>query len=303
MSKSQELPEIEPIARVYKRDLRPSLKIMSLARVVVSDPAMRPENLATIVLDDPVTVLELLQKANSVSAGGSASLASLEPAITRLGQEGLTAFFSQMEKQHSSFKLPEQALTWYETYIERSRRIGWLARYFAEVLGSVPAQRAQISSSLYALGDVLTVVHLGLHFVKLVDETRDHPNKLNFRLVHELEFDPEYIAPRYLERRGLLPALNIFADSSESATEEKKRAELRLIAKAAREMVLIYEKKEWEKYHPRENLPPRSSVRLLRFPSADSYAVVYGKAHEFFFKMERNEREENKVNSEVQEKA
>lgn len=298
----QELPDIEPIARVYKRELRPSLKIVSQARLVATDPAMRPENLATIVLDDPVTVLELLQKANAVSAGGSAPLSSLEPAITRLGQEGLTLFFNQLEKQHSSFKLPDQALSWYEIYIERSRRIGWVARYFAEVLGSVGAQRAQISSSLYALGDVLAVVHLGLHFVKLVEETKEHINKLNFRLVHELEFDPEYIAPRYLERRGLVTALNIFTESAETAIEEKKRSELRLIAKAAREMVLVYERKEWEKYHPRENLPPRSAVRLLRFPSADSYATVYGKAHEFFFKMERSEREENKSTSEIQEK-
>lgn len=271
--------------------MRPRIDVIQRARVLATLPKIRLGQLAEVLLEDPVLVLELFNRANRLANRVVAPLVAIDSAIIRLGEEGLSALWSDMERQHSKFGLVDDELFWYEVRIERSRRIGIVAQYLAEAVKAASPQKLMIGAAFASLGDALAVMHLGRKYTALADEQDASPSKMNYHLIHDHKFNPEVVVVRYLEQRGILPALNIMLDHKVSKIEDNRRGEARLVTSAAREIVLAFEDNNWEIFSPDETLPSRSSVRLLRFSTPKSYAAAFNKIHLFFLEIKRKRME------------
>jgi hypothetical protein len=192
-----------------------------------------------------------------------------------------------MDRQLTGFPLKGEERWWYDALLLRGTMIGKVARFIAEAMTVESVTLVHTAAILASVGDLLALVHLGYQFISMANEVKFIQSKIDYRLHNDFGFSPQIVVNRYLAQRGILPIINVFVEGRELTPEEKLRSEARRIIASARELVVAYERGDWERYHPDRSLPARSEIRLLRFASHTGYASAYGRADQYFRLLER----------------
>ncbi|MCB0354506.1 MAG: HDOD domain-containing protein [Bdellovibrionales bacterium] len=248
------------------------------ARRIIGDGNSRVDNLATVCLQDPVIIIELLKKSNALFfAGGRAPITSPKTAIVRLGSDVVLELFEKLNERQVITD-PDQ-FRWFEKYRSRSKRIGIVSRIFAEALARGFSEDCQAIGSLASIGDMLAVAHFGATYVELADEHQR--SGVNYRLVQNHKFDVDKMGVSYLRRNGIPEAL-LFAIDREARPRSADRAIMKPLCMAAAELVDAFDLNRWEKLAPGKRLPPKSALRMLQMTDTQ-YLRIYERTSEYLF--------------------
>jgi HD-like signal output (HDOD) protein len=248
------------------------------ARRLVGDKNSRVDALATIAIQDPVLVIELLRRSNALYfSGGGKAITAVKVAIVRLGSDVVLETLEKI-KDREEFESPE-VKRWFEVYRSKCRRSGIISRLFSESIARTLADDAQAIGTLNYVGDMLAVYHFREEYVKLANE--QSRSGVNYRLGQNMRFDVEHMGSSYLKRWGIPEAL-AFALDREGRTREQERAILKPICQSAMELIEAFDNNRWEKIAPGKTLPPKSALRMLQL-SDSQYLKIYERAAEFLF--------------------
>lgn len=256
----------------------PDLPVWTEARKLVSDKNTRVEDLATICLQDPVIVIELLRVSNAMFfSGGRSPITSVRTAIIRLGSDVVLEHLDKLQDR-VPFEA-EDVQHWFEVHRSRCKRTAILARILAEAQARQLADDCQAAGLLMHIGDMLAVAYFKEEYVKLSEE--HSRSGLNFRLTQDKKFDVERMGLTYLRRSGIPEAL-LFAIDREARAPRPDRAPMKPLCFSASEMVEAFDANRWDKLAPGKTLPPKSAVRTLSL-SDPQYLKIYERASEYLF--------------------
>ncbi|MCI5064212.1 HDOD domain-containing protein, partial [bacterium] len=259
--------------------LPPERALINEARRLLSDDS-RTDSLATICLQDPVILIELLKKANALFfAGGRAAITSAKTALVRLGSDVVQELFDEIASRPDPEN--QEVAKWIQKYRSRSRRIGIISRLFSETLAKNLNEDCQAIGSLFSIGDMLAVHELQETYVELAEDQAR--TSVNYKLSTAHRFDVEEEGIDYLRRNGI-PETLVFAMERDSrpGPRYKDRAIMKPLCLAAMELVDAFDQNKWERLAPGKKLAPKSAVRLLNMSDAQ-YLKVYERASEYLF--------------------
>lgn len=265
--------------------LPPDQAVLRECRRLIGDRNSRVDNLSTACLQDPVILIELLKKANALYfAGGRTAITSAKTAIVRLGSDVVLELFEKLAER--SVLEDDQVNKWLRTYRSRSRRIGIIARIFAEAIARPLAEDCQAIGSLASVGDILAVCYLKEDYVKLAESKGR--NAVNYSLGQNHRFDVERMGVAYLRRCGVPEAL-LFALDRDARSRNPERSVMKPLCMAAEELVDAFDNDKWEKFAPGRRLAPKSAVRMLQM-NDNQYLKIYERASEFLFSLRMMEQ-------------
>ncbi|MCB0319742.1 MAG: HDOD domain-containing protein, partial [Bdellovibrionales bacterium] len=247
--------------------------ILASARGLIGDDNSRIDSLATICLQDPVILIELLKKANALFfTGGGKPITTAKTAIVRLGSDVMREILDSLtEREEIEDK---QVRHWYDIYRSRSRRIGIVTRIFSESVNRTLSEDCQTIGSMYSIGDMLAVYCFDEEYVELAEsQTR---SSLNYKLATNYHFDVEKMGLSYLRRNGIPEAL-LFALDRDARPREKERATMKPVCMASMELVDAFDHNKWERFAPGKKLAPKSAIRMLQL-SDNQYLKIYERA-------------------------
>lgn len=254
----------------------PSAQSLAEIRALAAQPSARVDELAALVCQDPVIVIELLKTSNSVEiSAGRPPATTVKQAIDRLGAQSLVQVLDRIAST-PSIAAPG-AEKWLELGRRRCRIAGRAARYLAEVAAKTLVDDCEVAGLLVHYGELLALVSLGEQFVKLANE---NPRvKLLYRLEKDHRFDTMKNGITYLRRFGV-PEAVMFGIDPEAQSKAPGKGAMKMICQAASEIAIAFETEKWEKYAPGQVLPPKSPIRMLAL-SDPQYAGVYDKCTAF----------------------
>lgn len=270
--------------------------LLNEAKRLLSDNDSRVDNLATVCLQDPIILIELLKKANALYfAGGRAPITSAKTAIVRLGSDVVSEVFESLDVREQIDNTDVQL--WYQKFRSRCRRIGIVCRIFSEALAKHLNEDCQAIGSMFSIGDMLAVHHFKDVYVELADgQSR---TSVNYKLSSIHRFDVENMGLSYLRRNGI-PETLVFAMDRESRPRNAERAVMKLICMSAMELVDAFDNNKWEKFAPGKKLNPKSSIRMLQM-SDPQYLKIYERTSEYLFSARMLEEKKRQAEVEVLE--
>ncbi|MCB0329332.1 MAG: HDOD domain-containing protein [Bdellovibrionales bacterium] len=252
--------------------------LLNEARRLLADNDSRVDNLATVCLQDPIILIELLKKANALFfAGGREPITSAKTAIVRLGSDVVREVFESLVDREQP--ADEDSKAYFQQFRSRCRRIGIVCRIFSEALAKPLSEDCQAIGSMFSIGDMLAVYHFGETYVELAtDQTR---TSVNYKLSTAHKFDVEAMGVSYLRRNGIPESL-VFAMDRDSRPRSADRAIMKPLCMAAMELVDAFDNNKWERFAPGRKLAPKSAIRLLQMNDAQ-YLKIYERTSEYLF--------------------
>jgi len=268
--------EVKAISHALSILLPANLDALKKCRFMIQEDNMRPDAFADLCAKDPTIALEIFRVSNTLLVGGvKQPVSTIQAAITRLGNEAVLEVITSLEKR----PLPEdeEIGSWIELMRERSARIAYISKLFAELFARTSSSECQMAGLFSGIGEMLAVVHLGQVYVKLA---KGQPRAtVLYKMVLECKFDPLQVGPSYLLRNGI-PQTMVLHNETDAAAKDRKRAVIKPLVHAAEEMVDGYEKGRWEKFAPGNTFPPKSNIRVLQF-QGDQYDRLYTKVTDY----------------------
>jgi len=250
----------------------PSLNSLTEIRTLAVQPSARVDELAALVCQDPVVVIELLRTANSVEiSAGRPPATTVKQAIDRLGAESLVQLLNRIAETPAMTAAGSER--WLELGRRRCRIAGRAARYLSEITAKTLVDDCEVAGLLVHFGEILALVSLGEQFIKLASE--NSRVKLLYRLEKDHRFDTVKNGISYLRRFGVPEAI-MFGIDPDVQSKAPGRGAMKTVCQAASEIAVAYESEKWEKYAPGQTLPPKSPLRMLALSDAQ-YAAVYDK--------------------------
>ncbi len=258
--------------------LSPDIGVWNEARKLSADINVRVENLATVAVQDPVIIMELLKVSNALYfSGGRSPITSPKTAIVRLGSDVVLQTLEELkDRERPGTDLENK---WIDIHRSRCRRTGIIARIMGEALARNLSDDCQAAGCLSSVGEMLAVTYLKEKYTELAEE--HNRTAANYRLTKNFDFDVEKMGINYLRRYGIPEAL-LFAIDPDSRTRAQDRAIMKPLCMAAIEMVDAFDSNKWEKLAPGKNLPPKSHIRMLGVGDSQ-YLKIYERASEYLF--------------------
>lgn len=259
-------------------ELPPDALVLAEARKLAGDKNVRVESLATACLQDPVIVIELLRTSNALYfSGGRSAITSAKTAIVRLGSDTLIETLDSLLQRR---RLEDtQVVEYLEMFRSRSKRIGIVARLFAEALARTLSEDCQAAGCLFSVGEMLAVAHLQGVYIELAGAHQR--SGVNYRLAQNHRFDVEIMGVEYLRRHGIPDAL-LFAIDRDGRSRTQDRALMKPLCMAASELVDSFDSNKWERLAPGKTFSPKSALRMLQMSDAQ-YLKIYERASEYLF--------------------
>lgn len=241
--------------------------------------------LVPMLLQDPVLVIEVLKEANNSSfAGGATTLTALRPAIVRLGAERVYDLLTQISGREAISE--QKSLLFFQRHRSRCKRIGRIAQIIAEVIARHVREECEVIGLLSSIGDMLAVFHFGETYIELAE---DSPRAtVNYRLVKHHQFDVQKSGIAYLRRSGIPEFITTIIDE-EIPLPQPEQKMMRLMYRAAIELVDTFDNDKWDKLAPKKELPPSSILRLLKL-NERQHIAIYSKADAYLSHMSAIDR-------------
>ncbi len=135
--------------------LPPMPDVSSRALRLVDDPNATPEDLAKVLMRDPVLTSSLMRAANSAALGRASIVESLDQAILVLGMSALksTLLACILRKWNKNFG-PVEKLVW-----DKSLGTAIAAQVIASYMGKPPPNEARLVGLLHNLGQIVMLTH------------------------------------------------------------------------------------------------------------------------------------------------
>ncbi|MCB0335656.1 MAG: HDOD domain-containing protein, partial [Bdellovibrionales bacterium] len=240
--------------------------LLALAR----DPNARTPDLTKAFLQDPVVTLELIrtyQFASGRTAG--APLQDLKDVIVLLGPALIQDLCEQL-LERQQFNNPN-TVKWLTAARKRCVKAGNIAYKLADTLRGSNPEEARIAAMLKELGDLELICKHPEAYVGHAEQLSRV--KLVYQMAKEHGFHPDASAVSFLKRmqcpQNLLELID--PEASPSAAEKTK---LRMICRAASEVVELDSQENLEKLSPTKTLSSRSALRVLQIPP-NQYAELF----------------------------
>ncbi len=256
------------------------------ARKLVVDRNTRVEDLATVMAQDPVLVIELLKVSNAMYfSGGRSAITTVRTALVRLGYDVVKDLLEKVKMR--PYFTDHTVAKWFEVKRSKGKRAGIVSRIIAEAVARTLSDDCLAAGSLLYVGEMIAVAHLKEEYIELAEKYST--SGVNYRLIQQHNFDPEKMGLAYLRRIGL-PENILFAIDREARARSAERAIMKPVVMAAGEMIEAFDNNRWEKLAPGKNLPPKSSIRMLQL-NEKQYLKVYERAAEYLFYAKVKEEE------------
>jgi len=232
--------------------------------------------LAPVLSQDPVLVIEILKEANnSAFAGETKTVSTLRPSIIRLGAERVAEILTDISKREEITDPGVHLI--FNRHRSRCKRIGGVAQIVSEILAKHLSEECELVGLLCSIGDMLAVYHLGKQYLELAE---DSPRAtVNYRLVKNHSFDVYKRGIAYLRRSGVPESITSIIDEDIPLPQVEQKT-MRLIYRAALELIDAYDNEKWEKLSPDKELPTTSIFRLLKI-NERQHRAIYEQATQY----------------------
>lgn len=260
-SAAKELPKTEEnCTGILGLELPPRLSTIDEALERLCKRNVRMDELASIIVSDPVISLEAMKVANALFfAADRPPITSIPNAIVRLGSQALTELLERLAARPA---LPEPIKAEFEQLRFYGQRVGAIARKLAQALHGDIADLAETAGLMTNYGLMLACAWLGERYVTTANGR--HRASIIHRLNTECKFDVPRRQLTYLRLHGL-PASVFFALDKELQCKSPGQSATRFVVDGALELVDAFDTEKFDRYAHYDKLPGKSSLRLLRW--------------------------------------
>jgi len=256
----------------------PDARVIVEAEEILKSKSVRINEVADIVLEDPVASLELLSAANKkFHPNERPAIWSVRTALFRLGSEQTLLLFDDLLARAITISGPVRSE--FEHLRFRARRASLIAKTLATEVAPQLIEECQTAGLMSEVGYMFALIRFKERYLRVIDKA---PAKgFAYHLEQELRFDLEKFRLDYLGERGFPPSLLFVFDSAIKCKTESQ-ANLRFITQGAEEVRDAIDSNKFERYSPAQELPSKSSLRYLEWPAGGREAAYENLSKLFF---------------------
>lgn len=242
----------------------PDPRVIIEAEGLLKSRSVRINEVADIILEDPVATLEVLAAANrKFHQNERPAIWSVRTALFRLGTENILLLFDYLLERSTS--LTGEIRSEFERLRYRARRISLIARTIADEVVPQLAEECQTAALMSEVGFMLSLARFKERYLKVLSST---PGKgFAYKLEQELKLDVGKFRLDYLAEKWFpLSLLSVFDPDLKCKTTAQ--ANQRFTIEGAIELMEAGESSKLDKYAPEKDLPKKSALRYLEWTPA-----------------------------------
>lgn len=240
------------------------------AELALTTKAGRIDEVCQILLRDPVTILEILSRANrQFHANEKPAIWSIKVALVRLGTELTLSILTELKNEVS--ELTSSVRHEFERLRLRARKASQIARIIAEEVAPNLVDECQTASLMSEVGHMYALFRFKSRYVS-VSETCAR-KALAYRIEQELHLDIQKFRLDYLGEKWIPQALLFVFDLSIKCKTIQESA-LRFIAEAGEELLDAIETHKFDRFIPPAELPAKCALRYLNISVAKRTTIA-----------------------------
>jgi hypothetical protein len=227
------------------------------------------QQLVQIAKEDPILTIEIFKEANSLLAKDNRpQVSTLNAAIIALGSVHLSNCLRQLATRKPPTEFVLEALNEQRQF---SLRVSKVAKLVARFASPAVEDDAEVSGLASGVGLMLSCSYLMDRYVSVANESNRATTI--YRLAHDYNLDENRMLLAYLRLYKFPEELIIPFDLSITC-RNPLQSSLRLTIQAAIEIVDAFDNNKWTKYSPENDLPVKSTLRLLPI-NPNQYSKLY----------------------------
>lgn len=255
----------------------PDARVLIEAESLLKGRSVKINEVADVILEDPVATLELLSAANrKFHANERPAIWSVRTALFRLGTEQTLLLIDDLLDRATLFSGPLRSE--FEHLRLRARRTSLVARAIANEVAPQIAEECQTAGLVSQVGYMLALTRFKERYLRILANAT--PKGLAYKLEQTLKFDLQKFHLDYLTDRWFPPSL-LFVFDKDITCKTESQANLRFSIEGAEELLEAIEAGKFDKYKPESDLPPKSALRYLQW-SSEGRASLYETLVEVF---------------------
>jgi hypothetical protein len=237
----------------------PDARVLIEAQGLLKGRSVRINEVADVILEDPVATLELLSAANrKFHANERPAIWSVRTALFRLGTEQTLLLIDDLLARATLFSGPLRSE--FEHLRLRARRTSLVARAIANEVAPQLTEECQTAGLVSQVGFMLALTRFKDRYLQVLSSST--PKGFAYKLEQSLKFDLEKFQLDYLTDRWFPPSL-LFVFDKDISCKTESQANLRFAIEGAEELLEAIEAGKFDKYKPENELPPKSALRYL----------------------------------------
>jgi HD-like signal output (HDOD) protein len=249
--------------KVADINLAPDAAILVQARINASRPALPLRELSNLIVHDPVISMAFFHTANSVIYAGASTADSFDSILPRLGVNKIVKILNELHDLPTIGN--ERIADTLEVLRFNCRRTSIISLIVATVLQPQRAEIARLSGLLADVGHMLCLMNFGDSYCDLIEQ--HGRGGIAYRVQKEHNVDIKRSLVTYLQSRGVPEQMWLAYDENTQKTGQDLK--MALMVRAAIELIEAADSGKIEKFNPDNELPARSSLRLLDVSGAD----------------------------------
>jgi hypothetical protein len=244
--------------------------VVEAAEVTLTTKAGRIDEVCQLLLQDPVSILEILSRANrQFHANDKPAIWSIKVALMRLGTQQTLEILSELKAENS--ELTSSVRHEFEKLRVRALKLSRVARILAETVATQLVDECQTAALMSEVGYMYALLIFKGKYVSIAESSAR--KALAYKIEQDLHLDVNKFQLDYLKDKWF-PQSIMFVYDSEIKCKTTQESALRFIIEGAEELLDAIETNRFERFIPPAEMPSKCALRYLNVSVANRTIIT-----------------------------